>query len=59
MKKHLPDEGDKNADLYKKKYRHGVNVLDVIDTTFISAEMGMSALGFGLLATVVAAPVVL
>ena len=38
MNKHLSDDRDKHADLYKK-YRHRVNVLDGIDNVFISGQI--------------------
>ena len=57
LRKHLEDERDKRSQLYKK-YRHGVNAVDAVDTTLISASMGMGIGGIGLLSTIVAAPIV-
>ena len=39
LRKHLKDERDKRSQLYKK-YRGGVNAVDAVDTTLISASMG-------------------
>lgn len=58
LKKHLEDERDKRAQLYKK-YCRGVNVLDGVDTTLLTASMGMGIGGVGLLTTIIAAPAVL
>ena len=58
LRKHLEDEKDKRSQLYKK-YRRGINAVDVVDTALISASMGMGIGGVGLLTTVIAAPVVL
>ena len=58
LRKHLEDEKDKRSQLYKK-YRRGINVVDAVDAALISASMGMSIGGVGLLTTVIAAPVVL
>ena len=40
LKKHLEDERDKRSQLYKK-YRRGMNVLDGLNITFITASMGI------------------
>ena len=58
LKKHLEDERDKRGQLYKK-YRRGVNALDGVDTSSLTAGMGMGIGGVGLLSTIIAAPVVL
>ena len=58
LRKHLEDERDKRSQLYKK-YRRGINAVDSVDTALISASVGMGIGGVGLLATVIAAPVVL
>ena len=57
-KKRLEDERDKRAVLYKK-YKRGVNVMDGANTALISASTAMSVAGAGLLATIVAVPIVL
>ena len=58
LRKHLEDERNKRTQLYKK-YQRGVNAVDAVDTTLISASMGMGIGGVRLLSTIVAAPVVL
>lgn len=58
LKKHLEDERDKRAALYKK-YHRGVNAIDGVDTALLTASMGMGIGGVGLLSTIIAAPVVL
>ena len=58
LKRRLDDERDKQVTLYKK-YRCGVNALDGVDTTLLTAGMGMGIGGVGLLTTIFAAPVVL
>ena len=58
LKKHLEDERDKRAALYKK-YHRGVNAVDGVDTALLTASMGMGIGGVGLLSTIIAAPVVL
>ena len=58
LRKQLEDERDKRSQLYKK-YRRGINAVDAVDKALISASVGMSIGGVGLLATIIAAPVVL
>ena len=58
LKKRLEEERDKRATLYKK-YHHGVNTLNGIDTALLAAVMGMGIGSVGLLSTIIAAPVVL
>ena len=58
LKKHLADERDKHAVLYKKYHRR-VNTLDGIDTTLLTASMGMGIKDVRTLPTIIAAPVVL
>ena len=43
LEKHLEDERDKRSQLYKK-YRRGMNVLDGLNTIFITANMGIGIL---------------
>jgi hypothetical protein len=57
VKDRLEVERAKRAGLYKK-YRRGVNVCEGIDTALLAASLGLGASGVGLLATVIAAPVV-
>jgi hypothetical protein len=54
----LEEEHDKRLALYKK-YHRAVNVLDGVDTTLLTAGMGLGISGVGLLSTVIAAPIVL
>ena len=49
----------KNEQLCIKKYHHGVNVIEVIDTALVSSNVGMGIGGEGLLVTIIAAPIVL
>ena len=42
-----------------KKYHRGVDVIDALDTTLIALSTGLGIGGVGLLATIVAAPIVL
>ena len=42
-----------------KKYRHGANVVDGVDTALLVTSVGLSASGVGLLSTIIAAPVAL
>ena len=58
LRKRLEEERDKRAALYKK-YHRGVNALDAVDTTLLTASMGMGIAGVGLLSTIVSAPIVL
>ena len=58
LRKHLENERDQCSQLYKK-YRHGINAVDAVDTMLISASMRMGNGGSGVLSTIVAAPVVL
>jgi hypothetical protein len=58
LKRQLEEERDQRAALYKK-YHRGVNALDGVEYTLITASMGMGIGGVGLLATIIAAPVVL
>ena len=58
LRKHLEDERDKRSQLHKK-YRRGINILDGFDTALLTACIGTSISGVGLLSTVIAAPVVL
>ena len=46
IKKHLQDERDKRAVLYKKYYCWG-NDLDSVDTTLLTASMGMDIRSMG------------
>ena len=56
IQQELKSKRDKRRALYKK-YHAGVNTLDGVDTVLITGAMGTSAVGVGLLATVVATPV--
>ena len=54
----LEKERDFRASMYKK-YRRGANVVDRIDTALSVTSVGLAASGFGLLSTIIAAPVAL
>ena len=54
LKRHLEDEREKRASLYKK-YHRGVNVIGGVDTALLTASMGMGVGGAGLLLTIIAA----
>ena len=53
----LEHERDERAKLYKK-YRKAINAIDGIDTALVVTSLGMGVAGVGLLATIIAAPVV-
>ena len=54
----LEKEQDFRASMYKK-YRHGANVVDGIDTALSVTSVDLAASGVGLLSTIIAAPVAL
>ena len=57
LENRLEHERDERAKLYKK-YRKAINVIDGIDTALVVSSLGMGVAGVGLLATIIAAPVV-
>ena len=54
----LENDREKSAELYKK-YHHGVNAMDGVDTAIVTASLGMGIGGTGLLWTIIAALIVL
>ena len=54
----LEKERDFRALMYKK-YRRGANVVDGIDSALLVTSLGLAVSGFGLLSTIIAAPVAL
>ena len=54
----LEKERDFRASMYKK-YRCGANFVDGFDTALSVTSVGLAASGFGLLSTIIAAPVAL
>ena len=58
LKRQLEGEREQRTSLYKN-YHRGVNVIYGIDTALVSASVGMSIGGAGLLCTIIAAPIVL
>ena len=54
----LEKERDFRASMYKK-YRHGANVVDGIDTALLVTSVVLAASGVVLLSTIIAAPVAL
>ena len=57
LENRLERERDERAKLYKK-YRKAINAIDGIDTALVVTSLGMGVAGVGLLATIIAAPVV-
>ena len=58
LQQKLITERDNRMSFYKK-YKRGINVIDGIDTTLITAGLGMGATGGILSTTIVAVPVVI
>ena len=58
IQQQLEAENEKRTQL-GEKYKKGVNAVDVIDYFLASAIVGLSVLGIGLLATIIAEPAVI
>ena len=58
LKWQLESERDKRASLYTR-YHTAVNVIDGADSTLVATSLAMGIAGWGLLLTIIAAPIVL
>ena len=58
IQKHLVAEKEKRTDL-GRKYNKGIRAVNAIDYVLATSIMGLSVVGVGLLATIIAAPAVI